>query len=229
MILDLLDEFRLIVRLHRESLKREVAPESWKYGEKGDVVLIVGLTARWPFLKPIGDLMNKMGYRIWVHDGPNINYCTIREASKQFEELLVRNDIRDAIVIGHSKGGFVARYFLGKSDQSWRVMEIITISSPHYGSWGVLLFYKTYRDLFPNSNMIKTLEVDEDKLKQVTNYYSRFDNLVIPRRSLKLEGANNVKMNVVGHTRILFSDELRESLRNKYESYEYDQRVNSGV
>jgi pimeloyl-ACP methyl ester carboxylesterase len=216
MIKELIQEYKLIGKLKRESLKREPAPIDWNIGTKGDVVLLLGVAERWPFVKPVGDLLSGLGYRIWVYDGPNFNFESIDELSISFETVLKKNDLKNVRVVGHSKGGLVARYFIENSKELWRVKDITTIACPHHGSWAALLFYHKYKELLPSSKLFDEVSSDNDGLKIIKSYYPRFDNHVFPQSSLKLDGIECIRLDVVGHTRILYSKQLKEALERDF-------------
>jgi len=54
--------------------------------------------------------------------------------------------------------------------------------------------------------------INSYKTDKIYNIYPTFDNLVIPNSSLKLDNARNIKIDIVGHTRILESKELLNEL-----------------
>jgi hypothetical protein len=55
----------------------------------------------------------------------------------------------------------------------------------------------------PSSKEIKNILNSNINYPNIYNIYPTIDNHVLPNKNLILNGAKNIKVNVVGHTRIL--------------------------
>jgi len=95
----------------------------------------------------------------------------------------------EIVVVGHSMGGMVARYFIEKLGYEEQVDKLITFGSPHHGTlvavpFGIPVFgSKGARDLSPGSQFIKTL--NSEGLADDVDYcavYTMNDPLIIPRK-----------------------------------------------
>ena len=62
------------------------------------------------------------------------------------------------------------------------------------------------KELTPGSKLLQDLEKATTINKMFVNLYPRVDNLVIPNKNLVLKNAQNIKIDMVGHLRILISD-----------------------
>ena len=205
LIKNLIQEYLLILKNKIVGLYSKV-PSKYSQGTKGDVVIIIGLNDTWNFLKTVANHLNSQGYRIHFpkfNTRSTIKLCT-RDVLQYIDELKLIN----VILITHSKGGLIARSII--KDQPNNVNCAIEISSPNKGTVFGYLNIISLHELKPNCKELRDLEYIDTK--KIINIYPRFDNHVIPNTSLYLEGAKNIKLDIVGHTRILESKELINEL-----------------
>ena len=181
-------------------------PPEWEYGKRGDVILIQGFGGTWSYLTKIGNLANKMGYK--VHTLPKLknNIAPVHKCSQILEEYLHENSITKAVVVAHSKGGVIAKYFLVNSKLANRITKVVSLSSPFKGTLLGYLDIFNSKELTPGSKLLQDLEKATTINKMFVNLYPRVDNLVIPNKNLVLKNAQNIKIDMVGHLRILISD-----------------------
>lgn len=124
---------------------------------------------------------------------------------EMYDELEQEYEGAEIVVVGHSMGGMVARYFVEKLGYEEEVDKILTFGSPHQGTFVALPFAapvvgsKGARDLSPGSQFLRTL--NEPGLADGVDYcavYTLNDPLIVPRRNAKLpvvrEGDRNVRV-----------------------------------
>lgn len=181
-------------------------PNNWSTGKNGDVILVQGFGGTWSYLVRIGNFVNKLGYKVHVLQKLGNNIAKIEKCSKILEEYLIENEIKNATIICHSKGGIIAKYFLTTSKYRDRVSKVTSISSPFKGTYLGYLNLFNVSEMAPSSKIIKNLEQQRLVNKKFINLYSKVDEIVIPNENLVLEGTRNVKIDVVGHIRILDSE-----------------------
>jgi len=63
LIINLIQEYYLILK-HKVVGFHKPIPEYYQIGEKGDIIMIIGINGIWTSLKTIADYFNKQGYRI---------------------------------------------------------------------------------------------------------------------------------------------------------------------
>lgn len=195
-------EYLLILRLRIEGMLIRKTPSKWNTGTKGNVILIQGVHEKWVFLKSIGDSLNKNGFKVHILKGLGTNTKNIAYGVYLLENYLKENNLKDVFLVGHSKGGIVIKKFLSDSPENTRVKKALTIATPHSGSiFGII--FKSTKEITPKSKLLKNLKFSKENLYKTVNIYSSFDNHVVPNKSLLLEGGNNIKINCIGHTRIL--------------------------
>jgi triacylglycerol lipase len=207
LLIDLIKEYFLFVSNWFNYYGSSI-PEDWQRGEIGDMLLIPGFSENWYFLKEIGDLLNSKGYRI--HVLKDARQASIESQAFAVQEYVKNKKLQNILLIGHSKGGLVARKLLTMQNL-FNIQKVITISTPHHGTiFGYLRLFNL-AELIPGSKFFASWDYSLNK--QIYNFYPRFDNHVIPASSLLLAGAENELIGVNGHTRILKSSSLLTKLQ----------------
>ncbi|MCA9392473.1 hypothetical protein KC614_04750 [candidate division WWE3 bacterium] len=210
-LFDLIKEYALIGYFKILPFVHKTTPDAWNHGDKGDVVLIPGLHETAFSLLKVGNVLNVLGYRI--HTIPDFSsIAPVQKIHERLENVVKSLDGEEIILVSHSKGGVVARYFLTQSPLADRVKSAVTISAPHHGSLFGKLQYHNLHELDHNSEVLMTINDSPDHAKKIINIYPRLDNHVLPNRNLLLDGAKNIEIDIVGHTRILASDKLFDEL-----------------
>ncbi len=117
------------------------------------------------------------------------------------------------IVVGHSMGGLAARAWMRRhgSVGATRVARVITLGTPHFGSW--LASYgagRNARQMVPPGNdadaWLNRLAASETPAlrQRILSIWSRHDNIVSPQQSAVLPGAAHVALDLVGHVALGF-------------------------
>lgn len=200
----LIFEYLLIIRLNIKGLMKRKPPKNRSRGNKQDVILIHGFRENWIFLEKIGNFLSNKGYKIHVPKQLKINTASVITNANILEEFISENNLKNITLISHSKGGLIAKYFLDHSKYSKKVDKVISIATPYGGTYFSFLIGNI--ELSPISKTIKNINKNRSSCKKIVNIYPAFDNHVIPNKNLLLEGAINIKIGIVGHTRILVSD-----------------------
>lgn len=201
LVINLIQEYYLIFKNKIVGLYTKI-PRQYSHGNKGDVIVLVGLNETWNFLKTVSEYINKKGYKI--HFPQFSTRSSLHHCTQDVLNYIVKHNLSDVILVTHSKGGLIARSII--KDQPENIKYAIEISSPNKGTIFGYLNIISLSELKPNCKKLQVLE-DIDT-KKIINIYPKLDNHVIPNSSLYLEGAKNIKLDIVGHTRILESKEL---------------------
>ncbi|WP_332107455.1 esterase/lipase family protein [Variovorax sp. PBL-H6] len=114
------------------------------------------------------------------------------------------------VLICHSMGGLAARAWLRSADAA-RVHRIVTIGTPHRGTW-LARFGRTANG--------RQMRIDDEWIRQMdsafgsevpfTCWYSNCDNIVFPTSSATLPGADNRLAAGRGHVEMAFVASLRQ-------------------
>ena len=174
-----------------------------------------------------------LNYNPWLHDVP-----TAAERLRARVERICEETSQPYVhVVGHSMGGLVSRYWvqcLGGADQALRV---VTIGSPHAGTWAGDTFAvlgRTARQLgwqSPLIRMLNTTPVDGDV--RFTSIYSSSDELVIPAESARLcptmFDVENIHLPGEGHMSLLLSAKVMDIVVDRLGDIDELPKLNDGA
>lgn len=122
---------------------------------------------------------------------------------------------RPPVLVCHSMGGLAARAWLRTSADA-RVAHIITIGTPHGGTWlGRFSRAANGRQMHLRSAWLGTLGEGEgaERRSRFTCWYSNCDNVVFPATTATLAGADNRLVLGMPHVALAFDHEvMRASL-----------------
>jgi triacylglycerol lipase len=105
-------------------------------------------------------------------------------------------------LVGFSMGGIVARYYVQRLGGLRRVNHLITVASPHRGTWTAYLRRNPGgRQMRPGSAFLRDLSQDLGNLKilSFTSIWSPFDLMIIPATSSVVREAQSITVPVVAH------------------------------
>jgi hypothetical protein len=177
--------------------------ESWRNGEKGDILFLQGFNEKWTFASTIGNELNKNGYRIHVVKELGWNLKELNESASIVKAYIRKNHLKNFIVISHSKGGLLAKMMLDDEEIGPKVLKVIAIAPPFHGT--ILGYFHIFHldQLVPTSSLISLIMKEKKNYKKITVLHSIVDNLVIPNSSYKVDGIKTIQIDTVGHTEIL--------------------------
>lgn len=178
---------------------------------KNPVILLPGVFSTWSFLKKISDPVSLMGHPTYVIPNLGYNLKSIPDSAHAVRRLIDEYDLRQAILLAHSKGGLIGRHLLSYHNKDGRVKKMIAVASPFGGSRiGRFLPGKALHELDPESQAIKEMHSESHANEKIVSIYGTFDNHVWPGESSILEGAKNIQVDVYGHHKILFDPKVKE-------------------
>lgn len=106
-------------------------------------------------------------------------------------ERVTRVTGRPPVLVCHSMGGLAARAWMRAKSGDPRVHHVITIGSPHHGTWlGQFSRTRNGRQMRLQSDWLRLLGAPAATHK-FTCWYSNCDNIVFPAATAMLEGADN--------------------------------------
>lgn len=125
------------------------------------------------------------------------------------------------VLVCHSMGGLAARAWLrangqaGGSDE--RVHRVITIGSPHHGTWLARWGHSSNtRQMRRGNDWLTSLAANESasRYARFTCFYGHCDNIVFPASTALLPGAAVRHLSGIAHVHMTFHDEVfKEVLR----------------
>jgi pimeloyl-ACP methyl ester carboxylesterase len=120
------------------------------------------------------------------------------------------------VLVCHSMGGLAARAWLHTTSADAHVHHVITIGSPHHGTWLARFSrLKNGRQMRQQSEWLRQLEqgVGERRHTNFTCWYSNCDNIAFPASTATLSGADNRLVRGAAHVDLGFHPQvMAESL-----------------
>ena len=116
------------------------------------------------------------------------------------------------VLVGHSMGGLAVRRWLSTQPSKARVRRIITVGTPHHGTW-LARFGRSEsgRQMRVGSPWLADLAEHEQvgsRQHLFTCFYSHCDNIVFPPSTATLPGADNRHVPGSAHVQMLFRPEV---------------------
>ncbi|MBW8763912.1 MAG: alpha/beta hydrolase [Microbacterium sp.] len=174
---------------------------SFANGDAAPIVVLPGVYETWRFLQPLVAALHDRGHPVHVLEVLAHNRRPITEMATQVTDYLQQHDLRDVILVAHSKGGLAGKQvMLGPAAD--RVRSMLAIATPFGGSrYARRMPVRTLRAFSPDDPSIRALSTQADVNARIVSVYARFDPH-IPEGS-ELPGAKNVLLDTGGHFRVL--------------------------
>jgi triacylglycerol lipase len=123
---------------------------------------------------------------------------------------------RQVDIIAHSAGGLAARYFIKYLGGDRKVHSLVTLGTPHNGTYTSFLFplATVVRQTLPGSQFLAELNRgSEARGVEYTSIYSPTDGIVVPPSSAIMKGARNVRVTGLTHWGFLFRRKVYAEIR----------------
>lgn len=188
--------------------------------ERPPILLIHGYMMRGWTLLYLKKRLEKDGWNqvyTWSYTPPfkKISYYAGLLESK-VNDILKETSQTKIILIAHSMGGLLARYYIGPLKKKSSVEKLVTIGTPHKGTQ---LWSFTYSpcgiEMRPKSNFLKKLGLIPATIETLS-IFSSFDEIILPYQSSRLKGKNvlNKEFTNLGHMSLVFSAQVYEEVRS---------------
>lgn len=119
------------------------------------------------------------------------------------------------VVVAHSMGGLAVRAWLRQPGAHQRVHSVVTIGTPHAGTWlARFAISLNGRQMREGNDWLRNLEVAESRTTRAlfTCYFGHCDNIVFPASNAMLDGATNVHVHGVAHVHLAFHRPILEDV-----------------
>lgn len=140
-------------------------------------------------------------------------FCSIDAYCDTIEHAVTRLESatgRPPLLVCHSMGGLAARAWLRRSGNSSRVAHVVTIGTPHRGTW-LARFSRmpNGRQMRIGCDWIGALPgADPQVARLFTCWYTNCDNIVFPPSTATLPGADNRLLPGAAHVDLAFRPAL---------------------
>lgn len=200
-------------------------PHQFDFAEqhKKLVILVPGYTlhSHPRNMRSLKALFSECGYSTATFVAGNTTRRDIKELAFEFGEFVryacKQKGAQSAVVVAHSMGGLIARYYLQKLAGDKYIEKLITLGTPHHGTrmaYAVLHTHAAWQ-MLPNSVFIKELNESTDFLDRIVSIRAKSDLVIKPKTSPILEGAKNIEVNVIGHVSLKRSAEALQVLKKE--------------
>lgn len=203
-------DYAWVTRGFVDGLVRSEVPAGFAEGDRSPVLLLPGVVEEWTMMRLVAERLNREGHP--VHVVPQLGRSTmaVPDGSAVVTAHLAARNLRDVVVVAHSKGGLIGKHVLTRDADS-RIRRLVAIATPFAGSVLARWFpWSTVRALRPADSTIIGLQAATEVNHLITSIYPAFDPH-IPGGS-HLEGATNVPVAAMGHFRVLGDAEVLDAV-----------------
>ena len=198
------------VFLWRQPFRSQAVPDFFPENELRGVVFIHGFVCNrglWtPWMKKLREMEHAfIAVNLEPVFGEIDAYVPIIEAAVQ--RVTAATGLAPVLVC-HSMGGLAARAWLRQARADARVHRIVTIGTPHCGTWlGRLSPVANGAQMRRGSEWLRQLRSDEPPQRNTlfTCWYSNCDNIVFPASTATLAGADNRLLAGTAHVSLAFA------------------------
>ncbi len=126
--------------------------------------------------------------------------------AKKVDELRINLKVDKVFLVGHSMGGIIARNFVQNRGGTAYVCGIVTLGTPHHGSkLAPFALSPMGKAMLPGSSFLRQFNsLAWPEVPRAVSIYTRYDNIVLPADSAKMDGARQVELDGMGHSALLF-------------------------
>lgn len=203
------------------------------------VILIPGILGKWGFMKNLGDKISLAGHPVYIIPDLKFNLNSIPASAKflgniisgvwtkeseSLEELhhaatlvakkIAAENLKGVVIVAHSKGGLIGKYFLTYFNSDNEVLGMVTIATPFSGSaMAKMVPHDAFRELKEDSEIIKDLINHSEINNKIISIIPEYDNHVWSEKGSFLEGAlQNIIVPIHGHHKILFDKNVHTTV-----------------
>ncbi len=163
-----------------------------------DVVLLPGVYETWQFLRPVADHLFAHGHRVHTVAAMGNNSGPIERMAWRVATYLDEHDLRDVVLVAHSKGGLIGKYVMAHTEAGSRVRAMVAVNSPFGGSHlAHVIPMRAVRHFHHRHPTLALLRENEAVNRRITTIVSRYDPLV--RNHEATGGATVVPLDAIGH------------------------------
>lgn len=183
------------------ALLNRIDPATFREGTGRPVLVLPGIYETWQFMWPVIERLHAQGHPVHVVENLRRSHRPVAEMAGHVADYLRAADLRDVILVAHSKGGLTGKQVMAGPEGD-RVRGMLAIATPFGGSrYARLMLVPSLRAFATRHPSIAGLAEITEVNSRIVSVYARFDPH-IPGGS-ELPGATNITLETGGHFRIL--------------------------
>ena len=126
--------------------------------------------------------------------------------AKKVDEMRLHLGVNRVHLVGHSMGGIIARNYVQLRGGEDKVASLICLGSPHRGSkLASFSMAPLGKLLIPGSDFLHRLNAaPAPQALKTVNIYTRKDNMVLPNSHCRLDWAEEIELDDMGHTSLIY-------------------------
>ncbi|RXR26368.1 alpha/beta hydrolase [Oerskovia turbata] len=207
-------DYACVLHWQATGLVSRVSPDDLRHPDRPvgpPVVLVPGVYEPWHFLLPLATLLHDAGVAVHVLPELRDNRRPVTEGAVLLRRYLRERDMRDVVVVAHSKGGLIGKLAMVHESPDRRISSMIAINTPFAGSAYARWFVTpAVRAFIPSDATIVALSAERAVNERITSVHSHWDPH-IPAGST-LDDAHDVVLDTPGHFRPLADPRLHDLL-----------------
>lgn len=175
------------------------------------IILIHGIKDDARKMEPMARYLQAGGRTVYtVTLRPSFGQVGLEVLAEQLRDFVETNiDPAEKIdLVGFSMGGLVCRYYLQRLDGLSKVGSLITLGTPHHGTWTAYILQNIgSKQMRPKSEFLNDLNHDADTLKQVqcVSIWTPFDLIILPSTSSRISFGKNIRTWRLVHPGLVWS------------------------
>ncbi len=188
------------------------------------VLLIHGFLGTRGAMFPLELRLKRDGFVVFSINLGALNIGDIRKSAfrihQKIQKILREVDLDKIDVIGHSMGGLIGLYYIKKFSGHQFVRKLITMGTPHDGTWVSLIGIAAFGLISPSIWQLRPKnffleELQADPLPENVEYYSiaGTDDIICPPERSRLKGSHFFEI-PCGHAGLATSNEVYRVIRD---------------
>jgi pimeloyl-ACP methyl ester carboxylesterase len=200
---DLARDYAYVVRRQYEVIATDPDPEEFAGSGSGrPIVVLPGIYEDWRFMRPLVLRLAERGHPVHVVPELRRNRATIARSAVIVREFIAARDLREVVLVAHSKGGLIGKQVL-IDDVDGRIAHMVAVNTPFAGSrYARYAIRRELREFSPRDVLLQRFATILDINERITSVFSAVDP-VVPDGSLLPGAHRNIRLPFLGHFRIL--------------------------
>lgn len=175
--------------------------DAFSHGAGVPIIVLPGIYETWRFMQPLIEHAHRAGHPVHVVEPLQRNLRPVGEMAESVSAYLLAHDLREVILLAHSKGGLAGKLVMLGAEGS-RVRGMLAVATPFGGSrYARVMLTRGLRSLAPGHPSISALSEQREANTRIVSVYARFDPHIL--EGSELPGAKNVPLDTGGHFRVL--------------------------